>query len=242
MTPEKQKVIDRVLKLFKLGSKDANTTEHELLLAVTKARQMMADHQITMADIELAKGKDKASRIEVIINERAAYTRAGGHLAKYDHAVASAVAVMTDTQSILVTTRDMWGRAEHISMSFIGEEGDTVLATALFPIWLGTVRRMAYSVYGSGKNSWTARHTAYAVGVGVRMYERAKEATRSLSPENQQTWGLVLASKSEAVERYKAQRGVLPTKQRKAKPLDAEAYLKGILDGDGVDMSTKVFK
>jgi len=241
MTPEKQKVIDRILKLFRLGSQDANQNENELLLAVTKARQMMAEHQISMADIELAKGKDKASRIEVIITEHTAYTRSGGTLAKYDHAVAAAVGIMTDTQSVLSKTRWTNGKTT-ISMNFIGDDGDAQLAVALFPIWLSTVRAMAYRIYGSGKNAWSAQHTAYAVGVGTRMYERAREATKHLSPDQQQTWGLVVASKTEALARYKQEKGITRAKPRKEKSLDSEAFLKGLLDGERVDMSTKVFK
>jgi hypothetical protein len=239
MDDKKSKIIDRILKLFKLGGENANTTEHEMLLAVTKARQMMAEHQVSMAEIELAKGTATAQRIEVVIRERSAYTRAGGTLAKYDHAVANAVSILTDTRAILYRKKKtLWQKAS-ISMTFIGDEQDTLLASELFMIWLVDVRRRTRAVYGNEKNGWSDKHTSYAVGMGVRMMDRARQQVHMATAAKQQTWGLVLASKQEALARFMDK---IPPGKKDTRQYDSEAFNRGYMDGGEIAMGTKVVK
>ena len=49
---KRDKLISRVVKLFRLGDVSrSNTTEGELLSAVTKARELMALHNIEMVEV-----------------------------------------------------------------------------------------------------------------------------------------------------------------------------------------------
>jgi hypothetical protein len=241
----KRKHIDRILKLFALGGEDANTTEAETLAAVTKAREMMARHQISMAEIELAKGAATAQAIQVKIDQYHAYTRKGGTLAQYDLTVAEAVGILCDCRFFLRTTVSRNYRTDktdkHISVVFMGEEQDVALASELFMIWLQAVRKAARQKYGSGKNLWTPQHTAYAVGFGVRMIQRAKDQVRTLTAEQQKTWALVLRSKAQALNAAWDKLNIRNEKNRR-KELDVQAYSEGYVDGGKFNMSTKLMK
>jgi hypothetical protein len=256
MVEKRQRLIDKIVKLFKLGSVDANTTESEMLLAVTKARQLMAEHAISMADLEENKGKTMTDAIRDRIKHHRAYTRAGTSLALYDSMVARAVGILTDTKSYL---QHGWDQSEKrsgriISMIFLGDEDDVAVASELFMIWLPQVRKMARRQYGGG-NTWSTQHTSYAVGVGVRLRDRAKQMVQGLTPDQQQTWGLVLASKALAIksewekvfppitpERLAAHLAVKKPRKTRGVTIDNDAYYAGYRDGSDFDMNTKIIK
>lgn len=235
MEAKRKKIIDRIVNLFNLGGN--NPSEQEMMLAVTRARQMMAEHQVSMAEIELAKTAGDRKRIQVVIEHYPAYTRAGRNLAHYDHCVAQAVGTLTDTRAFLRTQQDWITSKYHISMMFMGAEADVALAGELFLIWLGAVRKMAYAKYGAGKNVWGKQHTAYAVGVAARLNARAAEQVRLSTPQAE-TWALVLASKSEALARAWDQLQLKEARQRKIK--DEEAFARGWTDGGSFDMNKKI--
>lgn len=51
MTEDKQKIAERIRKLFALG---ASANQHEAELAMAKANELMKEHQISMTDVDLA--------------------------------------------------------------------------------------------------------------------------------------------------------------------------------------------
>lgn len=243
MDERRRKLIDRIVKLFRLGSNAANTTEHEMMLAVSKARQMMADHAISMTEVQDLKGEDVVSRMDARIRNVPVYTRAGTRLADYDWCVATAVGILTDTEAF---QRGSWGQNKKggygptISVLFVGDEDDVHLAGELFHLWLTDVRKLTRKKYGNGKNLWSLLHTSYAIGMGVRLGERAREIIH-LSNADATTWGLVVTSKRDAIARWKAQH-INPNGGRARRPssLDYNAYAAGKRDGDQVNMKTKI--
>ena len=226
------------------------------MLAVTKARQLMAEHNISMAEIEQAKGGNIADAIRDRIKDQIIYTRKGTKLADYDWHVAFAVGHLTDCK---VFQRTNWN-PRTISVAFMGDEEDIALAGELFHIWLQAVRKMARQLYGSG-NVWDVRHTSYAVGLASRLQERAREAVQGLSSTQEQTWGLVVATKKQAIqeawnkmfpppppmteEQKKALaelRKIVKPRKVRAPKRDWDAYDAGYTDGASFNMNTKVIK
>lgn len=234
--PDKSKLIDKIVKLFNLGSGDANTTEAEMMAATTRARTLMVQHNISMVEIEMAKGKSAAQAMEWTINRFNAYTRKGT-LADYDQHLAWAVATLTETRPILSTRKSSLGK--YTSMVFVGTPEESALAGQLFLIWLQEVRRMARSKYGGGKNNWTRQHTAYCVGVADRLQSRAREKVRGLTPDQEQTFALIVRSKSTAIDSYL---GDIKQAKEKKMDLDMEAYFEGLADGEKFNMATKVIR
>lgn len=254
MDDKRKKLIDRIVKLFHLSDHKASggqqgTTEAEMMLAVTKARQLMAEHAISMADVELHRGHDVAAAMDARIRDVPVFTRAGRRLADYDWCVAGAVASLTDTQVFerrgfgtlgKSSKRPQGGWGPIISVLFVGDENDVALAGELFMLWLRDVRRLARDAYGGG-NSWGKLHTSYAVGVAVRLQRRAEEMVH-LSAADQQTWGLIVSNKKSAIERWKHQHVNPDHKQARKSNLDSEAFHRGYWDGDKINMQTKIVK
>jgi hypothetical protein len=242
MDDKRKKLIDRVVKLFRLGAADSGTTEAEMMLAVSKARQLMAEHAISMTDIESLKGHDAASAMDARIRDVPVYTRAGKSLADYDWHVASAVGALTDTEVFVRNQRGpnkKGGWSDLVSVVFVGDEDDVALAGELFHLWLTEVRKMARRKFGSG-NTWGIIHTSYAVGVGHRLGVRAREMVH-LSAQGQQVWGLVVSNKKDAIARWKAKfAGPVKERSKRKKEIDPMAYAMGYRDGAHVQMNTKV--
>lgn len=239
MDADRKKLVDKIMKLFALGNASANNVEAETLAAVTKAREMMARHQISMAEIEMAKGASAADAVRIHIQHHRAYTRKVAELAQYDYAVAEAVSIMCDCRWYLNHPIGGDGK-KFTSVVFLGDEADVALASELFMIWLQSVRKAARQAFGGGKNVWTPQHTSYAVGFGVRLCDRAKEQVRNLNVDEQKTWALVVANKSQALSRAWDEMVFTKTKERKKKAYDSEAYSKGYLDGGKFNMGKKI--
>lgn len=251
MDDKQKKLIDRIVKLFKLGSAEANTTEAEMMLAVTKARQMMAEHGISMQDVELHKGVDVATRMDSMIRDVPVYTRAGTKLADYDWQVAHAVAELTDTAVFCSkgfgalgksSKRPQGGYGRTISVLFVGQEADVALAGELFHLWLTDVRKLARRTYGGG-NTWGIQHTSYAIGVAQRLKVRAREMVH-LSNADQQTWGLIVSDKKSAIARWTAKHAAPDSgqKKRRGTDLDASAFHRGYNDGAQINMGKRGVK
>ena len=94
---KRDKLINRVVKLFRLGDASRNSSEGELMAAVTKAREFMALHNIEMVEVEGQLDESKAKELSIIVKEYTAYTRKG-KFAKYDYSIMTAVSILTDTK------------------------------------------------------------------------------------------------------------------------------------------------
>lgn len=232
-TPPVNKVLDRILKLFRLAAESANTTEAEMNAAMTKAKSLMAQHDITMADVEHAVGQGTAARYTVIIEQHTAYTRKLRNFAPYDHCVALAIGHLTETKALL-TSRSVGG-AHYISMTFVGHEADARLAADLYLVILEGVRRAARVAYGPG---WSNAHTSYAVGFGTRLIDRARLAATDLTPDQTSTVALVVASKTDAIDRWMEERNI-GTSRRKTTKLQAGAYEHGYADGATMNLAAR---
>lgn len=230
---DKERIIDRIVKLFRLGTADRNNSEAEAAAAVTKARVLMAEHDISMYDVEMKAGQATAKRIEFEINEHTAYTRKIRDLAVYDHAVATAVAVLTSTRPMLyhMHAPDGW----YTKMVFVGTTTDAAVASELFIILLQTVRRLARATYGGG-NTWGKQHTSFALGCAVRLAERAREAVQSMTPANQTSTALIVRGKAEAIQAWFDKIQVRPAQHRKT-AIDDLAYTAGWVRGGSVSLN-----
>ena len=64
---KRDKLINRVVKLFRLGDASRNSSEGELMAAVTKARELMALHNIEMVEVEGRLDESKAKELSIIV-------------------------------------------------------------------------------------------------------------------------------------------------------------------------------
>lgn len=234
---DKNKIIDRIVKLFRLGGQGgiaSNGTEAEMMAAVTKARQLMTEHNISMADIHGVTDKASADRVEYEINNTTAYTRKIRDLARYDQLIGVAVAKMFDVRVLYYSGRHNHG---YSSVRFLGEVTDAAIAVEVFHLMLTHVRKETRRIYGGG-NTWSIQHTSYAEGYAHRLAIRAEEAAKANQPESV---ALVLYSKTSAIQRYYQENVTTAdtSKDRAGKKKDRDllAYNRGYRDGAAYNMN-----
>lgn len=231
---DKNKILDRIVKLFKLGGEfgGTNTHEAEMMSAVTKARQLMTEHNISMADLHGITDKESAARIEYNIRSNTAYTRKIRDLADYDKVVAMAIEYLFGVKALYYSGRHNWGTS---SIRFIGEEVDTAIAVQVFHIILTAVRRHTRARYGGG-NTWGISHTSYALGYAERIRTRAREASMEKGSE---TAALVVWSKNTAINKWIADNTESAKEDRKQrdKKFDRAAFSRGYENGQHYDIN-----
>jgi len=229
----RKKQVERVLKLFKLGDASRNANEAEVMLAITKARELMAQYDLTQADLE-AYGSEKAKQVAFTITQSVAYTRKGRSFAKYDDYMAWAVNEICGVRHY-VQTRFHAG-SWVISRVFYGAEGDVAVANELFVVLLDTLRRHARQTYGSG---WSGQHTSYGLGFANRVYQRAKQWNPATALPEAQSTALMRISQEKSTQIERWANTTLQLKKNKARKLrlaSYDAYAQGYEDGANVDL------
>ena len=229
----RDRILERIVKLFALGGEHANTTEHEMMAAITAAKRLMAQYNIHLADVERASGKD-IKDVQFAIHRHVAYTRKMTSLAAYDYNVALAVEKLTQTRALI--HRVVRGGSKYVSMQFVGGEADTHIAAELFLTLLGSVRRFARAARGAG---WSHAHTSYALGFSARLIDRAKAMLDDLTPKEAATYALVVQTKEQQLARWMDENTKGADRRRKSN-IDTMAYYEGYRDGDRLSMSSKV--
>jgi len=221
---EREKLINKVVKLFRLGDASrSHTTEGELLAAITKARELMALHNIAMVEVEGSLDETKVNELRIKVKEHSAYTRKG-KFARYDHPIMHAVCILTDTKVYLKNDDG------HQSCMFVGDETDAHIAGELYLVLLPSLRRFTRIECGSG---WSRYHTDYALGFGKRVIERAQASVKK--EESNQSMALVVTKKNEALSHYMKKLKLAPARQRNRDMSDQ--YYRGYRDGTKMDLS-----
>jgi hypothetical protein len=221
---EREKLLNKVVKLFRLGDASrSHTTEGELLAAITKARELMALHNISMVEVEGSLDETKVNELRIKVKEHSAYTRKG-KFASYDHPIMTAVSVLTDTRVYLKSNNG------YQSCMFVGEETDAHIAGELYTVLLPSLRKFTRSECGSG---WSKYHTDYAIGFGRRVVERAQESVKK--EESNKSMALVITKKNEALSQYMNKLQLTSTRRRPRKFSDE--YNRGYKDGTKMNLS-----
>lgn len=230
---KRSKILAKVVKLFDFAHHQATleqrgATESEVEVAVTQARRLMAQHLISMAEVEEAAGS-RVEQIRAAVSSTNAYTRKMKNLAPYDRVVASAVAKLTNTFWITLH------RGGYTTLQFVGEGDDVQLAITLFFTILEHVRAAARRVYGSAH--WRKPHTSYAVGFAHRLLQRAEErGDLGLTDNQMQTLAMVVYRKQEAIQVYVKEKFPNLKVDNAKLTYDLEAYWRGHTDGSRYDL------
>lgn len=233
--PADKRHITRVVNFFRLGANNPN--EEEALLAITRAREMMIRYAITEAEIQAKMKADEQTtgKKAFDIATYQAYMRKMRNLAKYDEHVGICVGHLTDTRCLIEHRHTLSGT--YTLLKFLGDIADVAVASELFMILLKSVRERANLVYGHGKNTWTKSHTSYALGFSSRMIERARDLT-GLTAKERAAWGLVVASKQTAIDRWIIENNI-GMNERRTTIGDNLAFTRGYVDGASISLDKR---
>ena len=223
-----ENISERIIKLYNMATHE-NSNPHEAELAMTRMRKLMAEHDLAMADVEqAATGRTKAPTFDIVT--LTAYTRKG-LLARYDHAIARAVEVLTSTTCFLGNYRQGSGRWQ--SMKFVGTQADAELACQLFHVFLRSARMYARMNYGP---KWGVSHSSFVFGFGARLKERAADWKSVVEPTRQDQYAMILVGKKDAIDRHIRETANVGDKKYKALQMDGSAYMMGQAHANRTDL------
>lgn len=221
-------IMDRIRKCLNLADVSKGATEAEAIAAMAAAKRLMAEHNLSMTDIEV---KEEVA---------SGATEATDGLKRKDHPVwEQYMAVIADTlfgtkhyfsQEIL---RNAGGFVKGYTrrVKFIGVGHDAQVAAEAYTILVDMVWNMGYGHEYKGKE-----HTSYCMGVVQTMAKRAHDQVKDATPTQEQRCREIMVVKDQAIAQHMKKLALRP--MRKSNPtVNGAAYAHGKLDGANVDMN-----
>lgn len=243
MTDEKlERIKSKIEKLLRLAEKSAN--EHEAANAMSKARKLMDEYQLTKLDIK-GTGEHQQQFAESQVS------RVFANMPKYMDILAVQVARFNDCHSTLrrgektfKANAKTWGKY----LQFHGLKEDVEVAAGMYATLLGAINRLCAEYLES-----IGHEGKYPVGIGnefkygcaQRLCQRLKELRQEREEEfakaQQSTGTSLVVVKSQLIEQHY---GVTEYTSSKRKSGSAEggleAYLAGIAAGDRVQIQKQI--
>lgn len=217
---DKQKAMDRILKLLKTASPDSGATEGEAHNAMVAAKIMMAKHSIAMHELSEAAPED----IPYTTIEIDSFNR---RISIWERQLAVWVEKNCPRVKVL-SHRSV--QAKHDYIRFIGEPNDIKTAETLYKSMLvELVFRACESDSFKGHNLQARPGKSYCVGYVDGLYDRTRAATipNALVVRTQ----AIVASTKAKFEEWLEESNTKVRKGRRSRAsLDTDTYLRGKSD------------
>lgn len=220
-------IIVKIIKLLELGKEGRGATQEEALLALEKAKALMARYQISMAQVDGALLGTGTKRREVKLKDVFSWRRRGS-MPQFDQWLASAVATITSTRAYIHRDRP------YVDLYFLGDEPDCAIAVALFGILTEMRRELMRVCCGSG---WSPEHRSFSDGFATAVLHRAKAETKELRKEEAQTLALIVRDKNAIIEQEMRSRRMKHSRSRSTRQYDS--YSDGYRAGSTVNLSAR---
>lgn len=237
MSGERESIVSKIVKLFALADPSRGGSEHEVALAMAKAKELMAQHGIYLSDVQAHGTKEQKAEAakEDVKSKNQAYERKGRTtLRTWESHLASAVNVICETGSFITA----WaGGTKSVRLIFYGTQTDVAVASALYKILHETARRWAKDTLGG---SYGPDHRNYCEGFAYRIWERAHEPVRLSSGQTQQ-YALVRQTKQQMLASFREELGLVAKRKSGGGhgAYNPEARAAGYRDGGRVDLGVK---
>lgn len=237
-TSDRDKIMDRLKKLFALADPSRGATENEVFVALKRAKELMARHNLSMAQVTKEIKEDKtAPKISIIEGE--AHTRKGNiSLKKYEQWLAHVIDELCDTKHLYYTVRAVAQRFQKCRLVFVGEQTDCAVAAQMWNIFRTTIHKHARAYCGKG---FTPSHRSYCEGFVARLYKRSRELKPKdlgLTKEEGKSVALVVVNKRDALQQWWDSQQFKSKRKSNAQSgkMDYDAYDKGYEDGGRMDL------
>jgi hypothetical protein len=233
---DKQKIVEKLRKLFTLADPSRGGTEAEVMLAMQRAQEIMAKYNLSTADIKGKEGSDDSHEERVSFGEDICKSKASG---------------FTTWEKWLASTVDVICVTSHFyrfgtSLIFIGTATDCAVAKALWNLFQKSILKQARSHLGGGYN---ASHRNYAEGFVMKLWERVNRKQSAsdlhLTQEEAKIVALVVVGKKEALTQHiQSHYRFKKSKKRVANgSYESAAYSQGYTDGGKMNLSRdRLFK
>lgn len=222
---EKDKLIEKIQKMLNLGDPSRNSYENEVQNALRLAKKLMAENDISMAEVQAIGGKREA------IYDFESRDAHSGSLSGWEMYVAPVVALVTSTK--VMRKRKYDGKSTII---FCGTPTDVAIAVEMYSIIHRMVKGRA-AVYSNPSENHTA-YRSYAEGFVQSLWEKAQEKIDLEDESKNKSYALVVASKSKELDAWYRKSFKLKTSLAKRGRVDTKAFSTGRVDGEKVSLRT----
>lgn len=216
-------ILQRIKACFNLGSKEANTTEHEMATAVAMAKKLMAKYNIAEAEVLSTQVEGTA---EPAIEEVTVETRLNPH--SYENNLAM---VCKDLFSVhpLLCGKTIGGKYRRV-IKFFGLPTDIELAAAAFKVLRDEINKMAMDCefQGTERDQWR-------IGVVHTLRVRAKDMASGLTKEEESKCRDLVVTKNQLIAKH-IQATVGEVKPGRSYVPNNQAYTQGKHDGYRVNL------
>ena len=219
--PDLQNIIEKIQKLQALAESGRGATEHEVNTAMAHIKRLLAEHNLSMSDIQM-ESTPKANVIEGGIPSNDDY-----YNRLSEERLHIVVCNLTETKHFYRRYGD-----GNRNVVFIGYPADVEIAKALLVSLREVINSMSKHFWKENDKKVSKR--AYKVGLTARMIERSKEKP-NMGNDNAK-YGALMVVKDGEVMAYRNKLNLGPARKERQTNLDSDSYNRGYKDGDKVDM------
>ena len=232
---DQDKLVKRISSLLTLADGDRNSSENEAASALRKAQVLMAEHGISMAEIELLDDSEVSAGDQYEWANACGMDINDGSCA-WEKRMAHAVENITTTSFVIERGKRINNAGKvrnYTRFLFYGHKADVQIAAVLFPIMRKMARRFARRRIGDG---WTIEHRSYCQGFARTCFDRSKtEFTDEETDGKAECFALVVQRKKSWVDEMAEKEG-RKTSPGRVSDVDPISFAMGQQDGRNVDL------
>lgn len=228
-----QKIIDKLKKLLALSASD---NENEATLAMTKAEELMREHNLSVADVALDGSGAHVGSAEVEGSTKTSQS--------WEISLGSSIAQTFNGRAIRTRNSNGW------SFTFVAGQTDLTIITDLFERLRATIKRMSQAYVNSVRDFTKVHgkslHNSYRMGMINTIHKRLDRLKQNTTPtDTRNAFGMtgtaLMVIKDKAVDqRVNRLFPRVKTINSRASRVDGNAYQQGLADGNTISLHRAV--
>lgn len=224
-----ESVLAKVKKLLALGDEKSGAFEQEALNALSIAKKLIAQHNISEAELEI--DTDQASEGYGFVDEEAMTE----NVSAWQLTLVSVMMNLCGVQSYRSRSRHNGKSTIH----FMGKKEDVALATASLALFIELVKRRASAFCSPSENHTSYR--SYAEGFSMQLLRRSREKVEMDTPEQQASLAVVEYDRDKKLQEWMREHvpGLKDGHIRNSYRGDRAAYVVGQMAASQVDLSLR---
>ncbi len=216
---------DKIKKLLALAQ---SPNIHEAKAALLKARQMMAEHKLSEADL----GEPKDRGVKTIWTDITCSKR------KNPWAVCLS-GIIGDNYCCIHTISNIY-RKQRQYIGFIGLEDDVDICRMVFEYAIDCIMSESKRIRKENKSCKSGQVSELCMSYGYGFTAGVAEAFRKQQEENSVEWGLIMKTPKEVQEEVEGNWESVDFTPKKKPKISKGAYLDGYADGEKFDPSRRL--
>ena len=228
-----QKIITKLQKLLALSASD---NENEAALAMTKAEELMREHNLSVADVALDGSGAHVGSVEVEGLTKTSQS--------WEISLGSSIAKAFNGRAIRTRNSNGW------NFTFVAGQTDLTIITDLFERLRPTIKRMSQAyvirVKDFTKVHGKSLHNSYRLGMIKTISQRLERLKQNTAPtDSRNAFGMtgtaLMVIKDKAVDqRVNRLFPRVRTTMSRASRVDGNAYQQGMTDGNNISLHRSV--